>query len=248
MTTKEYISIEAVTKRYGDSSVIEDVSFVIPKGSISAIIGPNGAGKSTLAKMIMGIISPNSGTVAIDGQKPEQYRKKIGYVPQRFTFNPKVPITVEEFLMLSLHVAGKHEHEERSIIENRFERVGLPNSTLNKQLSELSGGQLQRMLVARALLTDKELLIMDEPVAGLDIEGRQSIHEMLKKLNKDHGVTIILISHELEVVFTYAEHVLCINRRMLCQGKPEETLTEEVLTEMYGSQHQAHYHHKCVTH
>lgn len=246
MPKNAYITVKNIEKRYGDAVVIHDISFGIKKGSIAAVIGPNGAGKSTLAKIIMGLIEPDIGTVTIGGKRPRDVRTSIGYVPQRFTFNPRVPITVREFLMLSLHVAGKHEQERDTIIEARFADVGLSPSVMKKQLSKLSGGQLQRVLIARALLTNKELLILDEPVAGLDIEGRQSIRELLKKLNTDHGVTIIMISHELEVVFRYADTVLCLNRRMLCQGKPQEALTEEVLSQMYGDQHQAHYHHTCT--
>lgn len=245
MPSKAYITIQNVEKRYGDAAVIRDISFGIKKGSIAAIIGPNGAGKSTLAKIIMGLITPDSGSVSIGGKLPQEVRRSIGYVPQRFTYNPRVPVTVREFLILSLHVAGKHQHKQDTIIADRFADVGLSADVLEKQLSQLSGGQLQRVLIARALLTDKELLIMDEPVAGLDLEGRQSIHELLRALNAQHGVTIILISHELEVVFRYADKVLCLNKRMLCQGKPNEALTEDVLAQMYGGQHQAHYHHSC---
>lgn len=246
MPGKAYITVSNVEKQYGDAAVIRDISFGIKKGSIAAIIGPNGAGKSTLAKIIMGLLEPDKGSVTIGGKRPQDVRRSIGYVPQRFTYNPRVPMTVREFLMLSLHVAGKHEHERDAILAERFADVGLSPDVMKKQLSKLSGGQLQRVLIARALLTDKELLILDEPVAGLDIEGRQSIRELLKMLNKEHGVTIIIISHELEVVFRYADTVLCLNKRMLCQGKPNEALTEDVLAQMYGDRHQAHYHHTCT--
>jgi len=245
MSKSNYITIKNITKKYGDIVAVDDVSFVIPQGSIATIIGPNGAGKSTLAKMIMGLIKPTSGSISIDKKQPHTMRKVIGYVPQRFTYNPRVPITVKEFFMLSLHIAGKHQHEQITTIENKFTDVGLPKNIMEKQLAELSGGQLQRVLIARSLLTDKQLLIMDEPVAGLDIEGRQSIHELLKELNSRYKVTIILISHELDVVFKYSDNVLCINKRMLCHGIPKEVLTEDVLAQMYGMQHHAHYHHEC---
>ncbi len=246
MKKSDYIAIHNVTKTYGDIPVVDDVSFVIPKGSIVALIGPNGAGKSTLAKMIMGLIKPDKGTITINGKTPESARTSIGYVPQRFTYNPHIPITVEEFLLLSLYVIGKQDQKQLKIIQKKFSDVGLPKETMKKQLGELSGGQLQRVLIARSLLMKKELLIMDEPVAGLDIEGRKSIHELLKELNQKNGTTVILISHELDTVFRYADNVLCIDKRMLCQGKPKEALTEEILNEMYGERHQAHYHHQCI--
>jgi zinc transport system ATP-binding protein len=244
MKKKDLIIAKHVSKVYADTTVVDDVTFTIARGTITAMIGPNAAGKSTLAKIMMGLISATRGSVTIGGQSPHKVRTSIGYVPQRFTYNPKVPVTVREFLRLSLHVAGHHEREEDEVITERFADVGL-GDVMHKHLYQLSGGQLQRMLIARALLTDKTLLILDEPVAGVDIEGRKSIYELLKDLKEKHGMTIILISHELDVVFQYADQVLCINRRMLCHGKPQETLTEEVLGEMYGMNHQAHYHHRC---
>lgn len=244
MQKNEFIAVENVSKAYGDTAVVDHVTFTIARGSITAMIGPNGAGKSTLAKMVMGLLSPTSGTICIEGKRPQELRTQIGYVPQRFTYTSGVPITVQEFLMLSLHAAGKHEREKTDIIERRFKDVGLTD-VMHRQLHQLSGGQLQRMLIARALLTDKKLLILDEPVAGVDMEGRKSIYELLKELNQKHGMTILIISHELDVVFNDADQVLCINRRMLCRGKPKETLTEAVMAEMYGLQHQAHYHHTC---
>lgn len=242
-----YILVDHVTKQYGDFVVVDDMSFTIAQGGVTAIIGPNGAGKSTVIKMIMGLIRPDEGTITIHGQTPRVARTTIGYVPQRFTYQPHIPMTVEEFLLLSLHVAGKHHREQKDVIAQRFEDVGLTPRVMQQQLSGLSGGQLQRMLIARALLTEKELLVMDEPVASLDIEGRESIHELLQSLNKKHGVTVLLVSHELEVVTNYADTVLCLNKKLLCKGRPQDTLTEEVLIQMYGIGHQAHYHHSCAT-
>lgn len=247
MPNDDFLVAKNVSKVYGDTTVVDNVTFNIAQGSVTAIIGPNGAGKSTLAKMMMGLIQPTGGTISVDNKKPHDIRTSIGYVPQRFTYNPKVPITVGEFLRLSLHVAGKHEYEKTAIIQERFDDVGLVN-VLDKKLHQLSGGQLQRILIARALLTDKTLLVLDEPVAGVDIEGRKSIYELLKDLNKKLGMTIILISHELDVVFNYSDQVLCINRLMLCHGKPQEALTAEIMNQMYGMQHQAHYHHHCSDH
>lgn len=244
MTKKDYIVGESLTITYDGIPAVDEASFRIPKGSITAIIGPNGAGKSTLAKIIMGLIEPEHGSITIGGKNPRSMRKRIGYVPQRFEYNKHIPITVSEFLSLSLSVLTNGKGK-LAIVEERLKDVGLGKEILKKQLSELSGGQLQRMLIARALLTEKDLLIMDEPVASLDIEGRQSVHELLKELNKKHSVTILLISHELEVVFQYADNVLCMHRRLLCHGRPNEALTQKVLKEMYGDHHQAHYHHTC---
>lgn len=247
MSKNDFIVAQNISKVYGDTAVLQDVTLSINEGSITSVIGPNGAGKSTLAKIMMGLIQPTSGTITINGKNPRDTRTLIGYVPQRFTYNSKVPITVQEFLMLSLCVAGLHEREKVEIIEKRFSEVGITN-VMNKQLHQLSGGQLQRILIARALLTNKTLLILDEPVTGVDLEGKKSIYELLKDLNKKHGMSIIIISHELDVVFNHSDQVICINRRLLCHGKPQETLTKEIMNEMYDMRHQAHYHHHCSNH
>ncbi|MBD3329982.1 ATP-binding cassette domain-containing protein [Candidatus Peregrinibacteria bacterium] len=247
MSKEAFITVKDVTKVYGDVAVVDKVSFSINSGSVTTILGPNGAGKSTLAKMMMGLVSPTRGTISINKKTPHKMRTTIGYVPQSFVFNSKIPITVSEFMKLSLHIIGKHEREKDEVIKKRFKDVGLTN-VMNKKLYQLSGGQLQRVLIARALLTDKTLLILDEPVAGIDIEGRKSIYELLKDLNKNHNMTIVIISHELDVVFSYSDQVLCINRRLLCHGKPQETLTEDVIKKIYGVHHHAHYHHHCSNH
>lgn len=247
MPKKNLLKVKNLTKTYGGMAVVDCVSFDIQEGDIVAMIGPNGAGKSTLAKLLMGLIEPTEGSVKINNQNPNKVRRYVGYVPQKFHFNHSIPMTVEEFLNLSIHNLENKKDKKESVIEDRLNDVGLKD-VLKKQISDLSGGQMQRVLIARALLVEKKLLLLDEPVASIDVEGKQSIYQLLKEINKKHKVTIIIISHELDVVFKYADQVLCINRRMLCQGTPKETLTQKVLGEIYGMEHQAHYHHTCEGH
>jgi len=236
-----FISVKRLTKVYGDTAVVDAVSFGIKKGEILAIIGPNGAGKSTLLRMIMGLLKPTSGTVLIQEKDPVEARTRMGYVPQRFEFDQWLPMTVHEFLELSSHMTGLHEQEEQAIINQRLSDVGVPDVG-NKILSALSGGQLQRVMIARALLTNKDILLLDEPVSGIDIEGQRAIYDLIKDINKKHGTTCILISHELDVVFKYASKVICINKKKLCHGAPKTTITDKVLSQMYGTE-TAHYHH-----
>lgn len=242
ITQYSYIAIHKLTKRYNGVPAVEDISCTIAKGSVVAIIGPNGSGKTTLVKMLLGLLPPTSGSVTIDGRRPEATRRQIGYVPQRITFNNQLPMRVDEFLRLSLHVAGFHDREAAAIIHQRLADVGLI-SVDTKQLHELSGGQLQRVMIARAMLTDKAVLFLDEPAAGIDIEGQQSIYELIIRLNKERNTTIVLVSHELDVVFRYASQVVCINRRMVCQGVPREAITAEVLQQMYSIDTHALYQH-----
>lgn len=242
MATTPFIRVKDVTKIYGDTAVVDSVSFDIEKGSILAIIGPNGAGKSTMLKIIMGLLDPTSGDVSIDGKRPRDVRTRMGYVPQRFQFDEWLPMTVHEFLELSAHVSGVHDSEEDQLIRERLADVGVPDVG-GKMLSQLSGGQLQRVMIARALLTQKDILLLDEPVAGIDVEGQRAMYELITDINREQGTTCILISHELDVVFRYATNVLCLNKKMLCHGLPKEAMTDDVLAEMYGH-HTAHYHHE----
>lgn len=236
------ITVEHLTKRFGDTDVVSDVSFVVEPGEILAIIGPNGAGKSTLLRTLMGFETPTSGTVRIYGKTPDKARTSIAYVPQRFQFDRLIPMTVQEFLELSAHVNGMHGAESETVIHERLEAVGLGGHE-KKLLRSLSGGQLQRLMIARALLTKKELLMLDEPVAGIDLEGQKTVYELIQSINEEFGTTCVLISHELDVVFRYATRVLCINKRALCHGRPNEVITEQVIKQMYGGDHSAHYHH-----
>lgn len=238
-----FIQTTQLSKSYGEVVVLDDINVSIEKGSIVALIGPNGAGKSTLVKMLMGLIEPTSGEAFIDEKLPKQQRQMIGYVPQRFHIDANIPLTVKEFLRLSFCASGQHNHEEEKRIVERLEEVGLPD-VIDKQVSQLSGGQLQRVLMARALMTKKEILILDEPVSGVDVEAKESIYALLKRLNQTHNMTIILISHELSVVYEHADHVWCINRKMLCYGKPKEALTDDVMSQMYDG-HVQGYQHGC---
>lgn len=232
-----FIHAVDVTKKFGDFVAIEDITFSIEKGEIVALVGPNGSGKSTLATLLVGLKNPSSGTVRINGQSPASFTNHMAYVPQRFYVDRTLPITVREFLQIACRDSKHHD------IEQVLSRVGLAHSE-EKRLGTLSGGQLQRLLVARALLHKKELLIFDEPTSGIDVGGEEALYELLRRLNQEDGTTIIIISHELDFVYQYATTVICINRRMLCSGIPKKVLTADVIERMYGG-HVRHYAHGC---
>jgi len=241
MSSDSLITVSNISKLYGGTAVVDGVSFDVKKGDILAIIGPNGAGKSTLLRMIMGLLTPSSGSVSIEGMSPKKARTRMGYVPQRFSFDPWLPMTVQEFLALSAHISGVHESEKEQIIRDRLQRVGVPG-VAHQTLNSLSGGQLQRVMIARSILTQKDILLLDEPVAGIDVEGQQAMYDLIRDINTEYGTTCLLISHELDVVFEYANSVVCINKNMICHGVPHVALSKETLEAMYGK-HTAYYHH-----
>jgi ABC-type Mn2+/Zn2+ transport system ATPase subunit len=230
MHDRDAVQAEQLWLSFGsDEPVLQDVSFSVPQGSITAIIGPNGSGKTTLLKVLLGFLSPQKGKVWVLGKTPQQARGEVAYVPQRFTFDKSFPITVLEFLQLSHPLCSKEKMAE-SLSHLNIEK------TLHRKLGSLSGGQLQRVLIERSMLGDPRVLFLDEPAAGIDVAGAQTFYELVLHLHREHGSTVVMVSHELDVVASYADLVLCVNRRLVCQGKPRQVLTPDTLKELYGKE------------
>lgn len=222
------VSADKLTVQYDDRVILDRLSFSIPAGSITAIIGPNGSGKTTLLKALLGLI-PYQGTVQILGESSYRMRSHIGYVPQRFTFEKTFPITVHEFMSLAL---PKKKKQNEVAIAAQLREVAM-HQTKNELLGTLSGGQVQRILIARSLLTEPKIVFLDEAAAGIDIKGERGFYDLLKHLNHDHNMTIVFISHEVDIVHRYATQVLCLNKKMICIGKPTQVLTDQTLKELY---------------
>ncbi len=227
---KKIIEVKNLNYQFGDFVALDNVNFVVEKGGMTAIIGPNGSGKSTLLKNIVGLYEPTSGQVTINGQPPRKAVKQIGYVPQKFEFDRTIPITVYEFM--ALEKCGEARHG-RANIQKVLAEVGLEDVEKRK-LGELSGGQFQRVMIARALLHEKQILIFDEPSAGIDIAGERTIYDLIKEINKRRGTTCLIVSHELNIVNKYADKVICLNKKMICAGVPETVITPETLKQLYG--------------
>lgn len=230
MSNQIILDIQNLTVSFDDNKVIDDLSFSIRKGDVIAIVGPNGAGKSVLFKTLLGLV-PYLGKVKwIPGLK-------ISYVPQRFSVEKDFPITVKEFFQLK----SKNYGNIMSVLES----VGLKKETqdkhhtehhlLNQRMGWLSGGQLQRVLVAWAILDSPDVLLFDEPTTGIDVGGEETIYNLLKKLNDETALTILVISHDLNIVYKYANNVLCLNKEKLCFGPPSDVLDRQALVELYGS-------------
>lgn len=226
--------------------ILERLSFSVPTGQTTAIIGPNGAGKSILLKAILRLLPKQEGEVTIFGVPHEHYRKiahAISYIPQRLSFDRAFPLTVHGlFALKSRRIIGmSHEEEER--MHHLLDLVGM-RKYLTHKISTLSGGQVQRVLIGYSLMDRPKLLILDEPSAGIDVQGQDTVYTLLQRIQKSEHLTLLLVSHELEIVMQYASQVLCLNRKLLCAGVPREVLSNELLEQMYGSPvgHFAHTH------
>lgn len=226
------IDVQGVSVDYGAAPIIEKVSFRVEEGDIAILVGPNGSGKSTLLRAILGMI-PFEGEVLVVGKKVRDSLGDIGYVPQYFEFDRTFPITVREFLMM---FADDVRKATKALAE-----VDMLASE-NKLLGSLSGGQLQRVLIARAILSVPKLLILDEPTSSIDVEGVKSFIEIIKHMNTEHGVSVLIVSHEINLVYDIATRVVCLNKGIVCFGEPKEVLTPEALTDLYGSQVHHHVH------
>ncbi len=229
--SKKIISVDGVTKRYGEFVALHDISFDLYQGDILAIIGPNGSGKSTLVKVLLGIERASEGSVIIHTKKG---LRSIGYVAQSFSFDRTIPITIYEFM--SLDVCRTDEHKAHRMIIDSLSSVGMGGRE-DRLLGTLSGGQLQRVLIARALLHKREVIILDEPDANVDIEGEEAIYSLIKTLNEAHSVSFIIVSHELDFVDRFANKVLCLNTDMICHGVPRDVLTPQTMNDLFTKRH-----------
>jgi len=197
-----------------------DLSFNVYEGEVLAILGPNGAGKTTLLKALLGIV-PYEGVV--------EWREgvKVGYVPQRLPFIKDVPLSVKEFFRLM----NASERKTAEILNS----IGLGEEILERRIGDLSSGQFQRILIGWALASDPNVLLFDEPLAGIDIGGQESVYNFLERLKAEKNLTILFVTHELSIVYRLADRVLCLNKRMLCSGAPKEKLTPEAISNLYAS-------------
>jgi ABC-type Mn2+/Zn2+ transport system ATPase subunit len=235
------VAVSHLTVRLGETNVVDDVSFEVARGAVAAIIGPNGAGKTTLLKAILGLIPAASGTAAIFGLKIDEVRARVAYVPQRFDFDRSFPLTVTEFMALRCPNCSVKEAEKA------LKEVGLMPAILDKRLGDLSGGQLQRALIAQAIIHEPQVLFLDEPASGIDIVGEAAFYGVLEHLKQEHGTTIMLVSHDLSVLANFVDVVICLNHDLVCYGPPSEAITHSTLNKLFGSR--AHlFDHLTVEH
>jgi zinc transport system ATP-binding protein len=237
---QEVIKLENVTYRYNSDLVLEDISFKADEGDLLGIIGPNGAGKTTLFSLILGLLEGYQGKITVFGEDIRNNRKvlkKIGYIPQKNIIDKGFPATVEEIVSL-----GVFERKTKDKIISAIKTVGLLEQK-HKRIGELSGGQQQRILIAKALVNEPQLLILDEPTTGIDLETQNKFYALLRKLNSENKITIILASHDLDAINKLANKIACVNRKMSFHGDAREFFGNEQLLKSYSeSSMQAHMH------
>jgi len=214
------LDVRDVTVQFGERTVLDSVSFWVPKGEFLCLCGPNGAGKSTLLKTILGLIEPASGEVVRSGT--------VGYVPQRKTFDRDFPATALELIVANLRGGWpiRVRDDERSKAKKALQRVG-GEKLLEKNLADLSGGETQRVFLARALVTDPVLIILDEPTAGVDVGGRQELLTLMEEISKSDELAAILVTHNIAAIARTAERILYLDGRVVAWGLPHELLGKE---------------------
>ena len=239
------IDIRNLSVKRGGVQILTDVSFTVYTDEITAVIGPNGAGKTTLLLAILGLIS-HEGTIRLF---PERKGSPcIGYVPQRLDFDRGTPITVYDFLSLSIQRRPLwFKSGKKKIVREGLEKVEAMHLG-KRMLGTLSGGEFQRILLALALQVGPDILLLDEPASGVDLAGEQLFCDLLSNLQREGDFTLILVSHDLSVVSSHAEKVLCLNRTVSCSGKTAEVLTSDNLDRLYGGHHSVYQHDdNCIT-
>ncbi len=214
------LSLENVSVVRGGGPIIQQISFSLGAGEIITVIGPNGAGKSTLIKAALGIIRPDKGRVVRFGNPV------IGYVPQNVSLDPTLPLTVRRFLAL----AGP-----RGDLPAMLGRVGAEN-LLDASMHDISGGEMRRVLLARALLNSPRILILDEPTAGVDISGQAEVYRLIQDIRDRHSCGILLVSHDLHVVMAATDRVLCLNGHICCSGAPDQIREHPEYLAIFGRQ------------
>jgi zinc transport system ATP-binding protein len=222
------LKVANLNVRLDNQPIIENLSFQVKRGDVITILGPNGAGKTILLRTLLGLL-PHEGEIEWE------LGIKIGYVPQRLPFIKDIPLSVNDFFKLK----KSSEKETKEILDS----VGFREDFLKKKVGDISSGQFQRVLIAWALIKNPQVLLFDEPTTGIDISGEETVYNLLAKLKLERNLTMLLVTHDLSVVYKFSTDVICLNKHLICYGPPREVLTLESLRELYGEEVK-YYQHK----
>ncbi len=234
MNAASVITLEDVFFSYGGPLVLEHVSLEVKQGEFLGLVGPNAGGKSTLLKVVLGLLEPLSGRVSVLGKRPSEGRAAIGYVPQRAAFSREFPISVEHAVLMGrlgkTRLMGGYRARDREVARHSMREAEILDLA-RRRLSTLSGGQLQRVLVARALACDPQILILDEPTANIDLRVETDIFDLLKQLNL--RMTIVIVSHDIGFISQYVTRVACLNRTLMCHQT--SAINGDLIAQLYGA-------------
>ncbi|MCX8103472.1 MAG: metal ABC transporter ATP-binding protein [Candidatus Bipolaricaulota bacterium] len=242
------IEIENLSFSYGAEPVLDNISLSVERGDILGLIGPNGSGKTTLLKLIVGLLEPQQGTIRLFGQELGRFRTRarIGYVRQRsWDFERHFPASVEEIVRLGRVPRLRWRFWSRAdtdAVERAMRAVHIAELR-TRPISALSGGQQQRVFLARVLAQEPELLLLDEPTAAVDPKVEAEFYELLGRLNREQGLTIVLVSHDLEALVTQVTKIACLNRKLLFCGTPQECLAGDLLERVYTGKKLVRHQH-----
>ena len=233
------ITLDNITLGHNGKNVLDDVSFKLHQGEFVTLIGPNGAGKSSLIKILLGVIKQDSGYVTYTGDI------RLGYTPQTFTANPYIPISVKDFLTLNQKL-------DSAFMQQTFDLTGI-NELLHLPLKNLSGGELQKVLLSRALLNKPNVLILDEPAQNLDVDGQMQLYKLIQDIHQEQNCAVLMVSHDLHRVMKESTQVLCLYHHICCEGLPESILKDEKFNDLFADQihelmatyeHHHNHHHE----
>ena len=215
------LEVKAVSLKLSHRSLLENVNLTINSGKILTVIGPNGAGKTTLLRVALGLLQPTSGQVIL------QPSISIGYMPQKLQIDPTFPLTVKKLMTLACD-------KDTAQILPLLEEVGAAH-VVDTEIQHLSGGELQRVMLARALVREPNLLVLDEPVQGVDVHGQTELYQLISKIRDQRGCAVLMVSHDLHLVMAATDEVLCLNRHICCSGSPESVTSDPAFAELFGA-------------
>jgi zinc transport system ATP-binding protein len=237
---KNIVEVKNISFSYGKEEVLLNITFDVHQGDYLGLVGPNGAGKTTLLKIMLGLLTPAEGSVKLFGVDIKDFKDwhKIGYVPQKATnFDSRFPVTVLDVATMGRYgnrlLFRRISANDRAMVKRALEQVGMWEYK-DRLIGDLSGGQQQRVFIARALAAEPFVVFLDEPTTGIDQKAQNEFYELLKTLNQEHNLTLVLISHDIEKITEEAMHIACIDKTLVCHSTPQEFLTESRSKNIFG--------------
>ena len=224
MSEEALLTTKNIFKTFGEHRVLDDVSLSVKPRQIVTLIGPNGAGKTTLVRIALALISADKGSVI------KKSKLRLGYMPQKLNIEPALPLTVRRFLQLGQKKLRKEINE----IEKKLLKIQIRH-LYNQQIGNLSSGELQRVLLARALLRNPELLVLDEPAQGVDLNGQSELYDLISTVKDEQGCGVLMVSHDLNLVMSTTDEVICLNKHVCCHGRPDAISNDPAYLGLFGA-------------